>query len=150
MTATIDLADAARNGAWLVSEADLDVLDDAAHAEGHLVRRVNLAGCAEKPDLLRRVANALEFPASFGANWDALADCLADLEWLPKAGGYAWLFDHAGDLRDASETDFDVLCDILEGACVHWRERATPCFAFLAMPDDAFPGPSGAKGKAAR
>lgn len=150
MTATIDLADAARNGAWLVSDADLDVLAAAAHAEGHCVRRISLAGCAEKSDLLQRVASALEFPASFGANWDALADCLGDLGWLPKAGGYVWLFDHAGDPRDACVNDFDVLCDILEGACTHWRERALPCFAFLAMPDDAFARRSGAKGKTAR
>lgn len=139
MTAAIDLANAARNGAWLVSEADLDVLDAAAHAEGHGVRRISLAGCAKKSDLLQRIAGALGFPETFGGNWDALADCLGDLGWLPRTGGYAWLFDHAGDLRDASESDFDTLCDILEGACVRWRERGTPCFAFLAMPDDAFP-----------
>lgn len=138
MSQTIDLGDAQRNGAWLVSEVDLDTLDTAAHDEGHLVRRINLARCATKDDLLQRIASALEFPTSFGANWDALADCLGDLGWLPKATGYTWLIDHADDLRDASEIDFDALCDILEAACARWREHGTPCFAFLAMPDRAF------------
>jgi RNAse (barnase) inhibitor barstar len=147
MTATIDLANPARNGAWLVSAVDLDVLDAAAHAEGHSVRRISLAGCQEKTDLLQRIAGALAFPKTFGANWDALADCLGDLGWLPQAGGYVWLFDHAGDLRDVSEHDFDVLCDILDGACAGWRDRGTPCFAFLAMPDDAFPKRSAPTGK---
>lgn len=138
MTGSIDFADARQNGAYLVGETDLDTLDAAAHDEGHLVRRISLAGCRDKPDLLQRIATSLAFPETFGANWDALADCLGDLGWLPNAGGYVWLFDHADDLRDASENDFDVLCDVLEDACANWKERGTPCFAFLALPDDAF------------
>lgn len=140
MSGTIDFADIRQNGAYLVGASDLDTLDAAAHAEGHLVRRISLAGCKGKDDLLRRIAATLAFPKIFGANWDALADCLGDLEWLPETGGYAWVFDHAGDLRDASEQDFDSLCDILDDACKRWQEHGTPCFAFLALPDDAFTG----------
>ncbi|MGH8183182.1 MAG: barstar family protein [Rhodanobacteraceae bacterium] len=139
MNQIIDLADPNQNAAWLVGETDLDTLDAAAHDEGHLVRRINLAGCRDKADLLRRIASALQFPATFGHNWDALGDCMRDLEWLPQAGGYAWLFDHAEDFHDASEADFDTLCDVLDDACKRWQERGTPCFAFLALPDDAFP-----------
>jgi RNAse (barnase) inhibitor barstar len=138
MTGTVDFADAQQNGAYLVGETDLDTLDVAAHDEGHLVRRISLAGCRDKHDLLQRIARALAFPETFGANWDALADCLGDLEWLPDVGGYTWLFDHAGDLRDAAENDFDMLCDVLDDACKDWKERGTPCFSFLALPDDAF------------
>jgi RNAse (barnase) inhibitor barstar len=140
MSETFDLADARQGAAWLVGEADLDALDAAAHAEGHLVRRINLAGCRDKRDLLQRIANALAFPETFGFNWDALADCLGDLGWLPQAGGYAWLFDHAGDLLEASANDFDTLCEVLEDACRRWKDRGTPCFAFLALPKEAFPG----------
>lgn len=138
MSRTIDLADAQQNAAYLVGATDLDALDAAAHDEGHLVRRISLAGCRDKADLLQRIATALAFPKTFGANWDALADCLGDLEWLPHAGGYTWLFDHAGDFRDASEGDFDILCDILDGACAAWKQRGTPCCAFLALPDETF------------
>jgi RNAse (barnase) inhibitor barstar len=138
MTGSIDFANVQQNAAYLVGETDLDTLDAAAHDEGHLVRRISLAGCREKRDLLQRIATSLAFPKSFGANWDALADCLGDLGWLPDAGGYAWLFDHAGDLRDAAENDFDTLCDVLDDACKRRKERGTPCFAFLALPDDAF------------
>lgn len=140
MSGSIDFASTRQNGAWLVGETDLDTLDAAAHADGHLVRRVSLAGCHDKADLLQRIAVALAFPKTFGANWDALADCLGDLEWLPQASGYAWLFDHADDLRATAEDDFDALCDVLEDACANWKERGTPCFAFLALPDDAFAG----------
>lgn len=138
MTYSIDFANARQSGAYLVGASDLDALDAGAHAEGRLVRRISLAGCHGKDDLLQRIARALAFPATFGANWDALADCLGDLEWLPDAGGHVWLFDHADDLCEAAEDDFDTLCDVLDDACRRWEDRGTPCFAFLALPNEAF------------
>lgn len=135
MSDAIDFADAGRSGVYLVGEAELDALDAAAHAVGHLVRRVNLAGCRGKTDLLQRIATTFEFPKAFGANWDALADCLQDLGWLPDAGGHVWLFDHACDLRDASPGDFDTLSDVLAVACAFWKRHGVPCHACLALPD---------------
>lgn len=146
MTTTIDLGDSQQGGAYLVAEADLDPLDATAHAQGYLVRRISLAGCGGKADLLQRVATALAFPATFGGNWDALADSLGDLAWLPQAGGYAWLFDHAEDLRDAAPRDFDVLRAVLADTCACWRERSVPCFAFLALADLPSAGEAVAQG----
>jgi len=136
MTEAIDLSDARQNGAWLVGKDRLEALGEDARAQGHLVRRISLAACRDKRDLLRRVAEALAFPQTFGMNWDALADCLGDLAWLPPASGYAWLFDHAEDLRSASASDFDTLYGVLDDACARWKDRDTPCFAFLALPND--------------
>lgn len=137
MTGTIDFANARQNAAYPVGETDLDALDAGAHAEGHLVRRISLAGCRDKRDLLQRIAKALAFPKTFDTDRDALAGCLGDLERLPDTGGHAWLFDHSDDLRAASEHDFDMLCDVLDDACRRWKDRGTPCFAFLALPGDA-------------
>ena len=131
----IDFANAQQNAAYLVGETDLDTLDAAAHDEGHLVRRVSLAGCHDKNDLLLRIAKALAFPTTFGANWDALADCLGDLAWLPAAAGYVWLFDHAGALHAAPDGDFDTLCGILDHACKRWQARGIACFACIAFAD---------------
>lgn len=136
MTAAFDLHDWRQGGARLVGETELDALDASAHAQGYLVRRISLAGCRGKCDLLQRIAIALAFPATFGGNWDALADSLGDLGWLPEATGHAWLFDHAADLRDAAPGDFEALLAILADACARWRQLRTPCFAFLALPDD--------------
>ncbi len=35
-----------------------------------------------KAELLRALADGLEFPSYFGHNWDALDECLRDLSWL--------------------------------------------------------------------
>jgi hypothetical protein len=135
MNAPIDLEDASQSGLWIVRPADLDALNSAAHASGMLVRRASLLGCRDKHDLLRRIAAMLEFPVTFGHNWDALADCLGDLAWLPAAAGYVWLFDHAGALHAAPDGDFDTLCGILDHACKRWQARGIACFACIAFAD---------------
>lgn len=135
MTGAIDIGNAQRNGVRFVDEGKLDALDGDARAQGYLVRRIDLADCRGKHDLLRRIASALAFPGSFGMNWDALADCLGDLAWLPPTRGHAWLFEHAEDLRKTSKADFDTLRAVLDEACARWKDRHVPCFAFLALAD---------------
>lgn len=139
MTSTIDLGDVRQSGVRRVASGALATLTVNAHAAGCCVRRVDIAGCTGKPELLRRIAAALAFPADFGQNWDALADCLRDLAWLPAGAGYVWLFEHASDFCRAHTDDFGVLCEILDRACAGWCRRGVPCFAFL----DAGP-PAGA------
>src|SRR5699024_7231387 len=56
------------------------------------IRRIELSGTTDKSEILTRIASALIFPDWFGHNWDALADCLGDLSWLPTAHKRAVLF----------------------------------------------------------
>jgi hypothetical protein len=39
---------------------------------------------SDKRQLLHWYGKALEFPTYYGANWDALSDCLRDLGWVPE------------------------------------------------------------------
>jgi RNAse (barnase) inhibitor barstar len=128
----IDLADAAQSGVFFVGDADLRTLEGSARDHGLAVSRVDLSGCTDKTGLMRRLADTLAFPASFGHNWDALADSLGDLSWLP-APGHVLLVDHAGDLRDADEAAFDTLLDILDHASSTWAAHHTPFFTFLVL-----------------
>jgi RNAse (barnase) inhibitor barstar len=130
----IDLRDAARSGAYPCTGDELDTLAADARRAGLLARRIDLRGCRDKHDLLARLAAALALPAHFGRNWDALADSLRDLAWLP-APGYALLFGHAVDLRRNAPADFAVLRELLAGAAAGWAARGVPFFAFLEWPD---------------
>ena len=47
-------------------------------------------------DLFSVVSRAMKFPAYFGNNWDALEECLRDMEWLP-AKGYVLLLHGASE-----------------------------------------------------
>ncbi|WP_019202478.1 barstar family protein [Tsukamurella sp. 1534] len=69
----------AGTGAALTA-ADLDSLKGRALPPRVLVARGSRM--RTKAALLDELSAALQFPLDFGANWDALADCLGDLEWL--------------------------------------------------------------------
>ncbi len=75
----LDLTRPAQDGVYFVGVDDLDRLARTAAREELGVCRIDLAGCHDKDALLRRLAFALHLPATFGYNWDALADCLRDL-----------------------------------------------------------------------
>src|SRR5882672_2137075 len=49
-----------------------------------------------REELLRGIADAMEFPDYFGMNWDAVIDCLRDLADRQPAEGYV-LFLHAAE-----------------------------------------------------
>ena len=105
--------------------------------QGLRVCRINLADYADREALFDRLTVALQLPADFGRNWDALADSLRDLSWL-KASGFILLFDHAEGMRAASEDDFDELLDIMEEAVDYWQDEGSPFFVFFALPESAF------------
>lgn len=52
----------------------------AAAGAGYAVHVLPARRSGSKQQLLAELASALAFPGWFGHNWDALADCLADLE----------------------------------------------------------------------
>ena len=106
-----------------------------AHAAGLHGVRVDLTGCRDKPAFLARMASALEFPGCFGQNWDALADYLGDLEWLP-AEGYLLLLENSADFRDAAGEDYRIAIGILADAVATWRERDIPFWVFVAEKKD--------------
>jgi len=133
----LDFSDAEHGGIFFVTSEDLEPLGESAGMQGLRVCRINLAGYSDHDTLFDRLTQALQLPADFGRNWDALADSVRDLSWL-KASGYILLFDHAEDMQDRSEEDFDTLLDVLEEAVDYWQEAETPFFVFFALPESAF------------
>lgn len=135
----LDLDDPRQAGVFFVTDDDLDALASLAEDADLLQRRIDLRDCDGKDALIERLQDALGMPPG-ARNWDALSDRLRDLSWLP-ASGYALLLANAGDLRDADETSFDILLDILDVATVAWQQRNVPFWAFLALPESDFPPP---------
>ena len=87
-----------------------------------LVIDLDLQGIGSKAELLSAFAHALSFPDWFGANWDALADCLSDLSWRPAPAYLLQL--HGQPALPASE--LDLLDEILSEAADNWAETGTP------------------------
>jgi hypothetical protein len=135
----LDLTQPSQSGVYFVGADDLDRLAKAARRDALQVCRTDLGGCTGKQQLLQRLAVSLTLPADFGYNWDALADCLRDMGWLP-AWGYVLLFERGDDLRRAVPADFTTLLGVLDDAATFGADRDMPWFAFLALPDEAFDG----------
>lgn len=128
-----DLDEPSRSGVYRASHDDLDTYAALARDADLRVLRVDLDGCSGKHPLLARLAAQLDFPAEFGRNWDALADALRDLSWLPSQRGYCLLLDAASALQAGAATDFDSLLDILDEAAAYWADNACTFAVFVAL-----------------
>ncbi len=128
------LADPLQSGAYFIDERDTAAMAEAAAALDFAVARADLADCDDKSAALSELARALGFPHWFGGNWDALADSLGDLSWLPGPG-YLLLIDHAAGWRNIDGEAFDTLLAILNEAAADWRERNVAFWALLPLPE---------------
>ena len=63
---------------------------------------------------------ALHFPKSFGHNWDALEECLVDLDM--DSDGFVILYDHIDGLLEAHPDQFETLVEVLRDAVGSWKE----------------------------
>jgi len=92
---------------------------------------VDLHGVGGKNELLSALGKGLKLPEHFGDNWDALADCLEDSDWL-GGHGMAIVLRHAGAYGKTYRTDWETLSEILGEAAEYWQERHKPFWVFVS------------------
>ncbi len=104
----------------------LDELAQWARGAGHQFVDVDLSTAADKKAVLQVIGRALQFPGWYGANLDALYDCLTD---LPEREGVAgWVIAlhplTAGAALDAEQRD--ALLDVFRDALETFEDAALP------------------------
>jgi len=79
------------------------------------------------------ISAALQFPWYYGENWDALEECINDLEWLP-AKAYILIFTDAEQLlvREDDEV-FAILIRTLNDAAALWNGQVESGAQFQAF-----------------
>lgn len=99
--------------------------DPSAQAEAAGWRAVHLdtGGLREKRSVLAAFGPALDFPEWYGANLDALVDCLRDL-----SGPTVLVWAGAADLREADPAAYDAVIDVLRS-----RTTAQPPFHVVLL-----------------
>ncbi|MDP1652897.1 MAG: barstar family protein [Rhodocyclaceae bacterium] len=107
----------------------------AAEQNGYFVFRVDLAKVHDKDGMLKAIGTAMAFPEWFGTNWDALLDCLADLNWRP-AEGYVVILEHCDGIHGHAEADFVQTLQVFENAASEWREQGVAFWCFVDMQAD--------------
>ena len=91
---------------------------------------VEISRAASAGEALRRLGEALNFPDWYGANFDALIDCLTDPECLPGKG-YVLFVDGAATLRQGDPKAFATLLEVLQAATGERRAAGTPLWILL-------------------
>ena len=114
--------------------------ESLVHApDGYALRVIKGGKCQTTSGLLTEFARVLDFPDYFGHNWDALEECLADLEWLPAKGYILLITDAVQVLPD--EEEYETFLEILRDAGEAWASgqagmgarRATPFHVLFAV-----------------
>jgi RNAse (barnase) inhibitor barstar len=68
----------------LAVPAPVRAIRDELVTAGWMMRIVDGIAMVDRASLFDEFATACDFPDWFGGNWDAFADCLRDLSWLPS------------------------------------------------------------------
>ncbi len=129
------LANADKAGVYHLPVMDKKSVLAAASANGYAAFRVDLAKAGNKDEMLDAIARGLKFPKWFGHNFDALADCLADMAWKP-ADGYLVMLEHCDGIHGKAEADFVVALQTFQQAAGEWREENVPFWCLVEMQAD--------------
>jgi RNAse (barnase) inhibitor barstar len=100
---------------------------------GWMLKVVKGRHCKTPTTLFAEFSRALEFPDYFGHNWDALEECLADLEWLP-AKGYILLITDAIHVLANDDAEYETFLEILRDAGEAWGSGQAGMGARRAIP----------------
>ncbi|HUP97124.1 MAG TPA: barstar family protein [Usitatibacter sp.] len=121
-----------KGGTWFVPEPlDARALQKLAKAEGFAFFHIDGRKINRKEQLMNAAATAMSFPEHFGNNWDALEECLTDLEWV-DADGYVLFYDHVDGLLSTHPDQFETLLEILKDAVDAWKADGEPMVVLLS------------------
>jgi len=118
-------------GVWyLSSHADVKAVQACAKRHGFAFFHVEGKNISRKEQLLNHAATALRLPEDFGHNWDALEECLTDMEWV-DADGYLIYYDHIDGFLTAHPDQFETLVEILRDAVASWKSDGNAMVVLL-------------------
>jgi len=127
------LLDSAESGVFILPpEVPPTRVADARHARGLHGFDVHCAGVSDKDGVLQAFARDLRLPEWFGANWDALADCLMDMDAASRGPGVVITVTGLEALARRSPEDYEMLMGVLRDAATYWNEEGAQFCVLLA------------------
>jgi len=125
-----EILESNKGGLWFVPAAEARAVGSAAKKAGFAYFHIDGKTINRKEQFLNNVATALHFPKSFGHNWDALEECLSEME--SDADGFVIFYDHIDGLLTTHPDQFETLVEIFRDAVGSWKEDGTPMVVLLA------------------
>ena len=83
--------------------------------------------------VLEQIGKVLHFPEWYGANFDALHDCLTDAECLPGTG-HILTISGCNGLRSSDPEGFATLLEVFKAATDDLRQAGVPLWILLDKP----------------
>ncbi len=79
-----------------------------------------------REDCFNEFSAAFQFPDYFGENWDALEECLYDLEWLPAKGYVVFVLNTGDVLKEEPSRQFEIFTEVLSEVASQWSRAENP------------------------
>lgn len=141
------LSDSGRAGVFQLNREAWEIAA-AAGAADLVCLRIDIGHAHDKADFLEHIAKAMGFPQWFGRNWDALADCLKDLSWLPGKG-WVVVLEKSKHFGAGHRHEFEQAMELMSEIADYWRGQDKPFWTLIGGPQGwssgypAMPGPGG-------
>ena len=124
--------DKKQGGVYFVADGvEAKAVQKAARARGYAFFHVEGRNIARKEQLMNAMATALDLPPHFGRNWDALEECLNDLDEV-GGDGFVLYYEHVDALAAAHPAEVQTLVEILRDSVESWQSDGTPMVVLLS------------------
>jgi RNAse (barnase) inhibitor barstar len=135
-------SDRCPSGVYLIGAAERErVLRQDVFPSEFAVAVLDGHEAGTRAGFFRVMARALRFRDYFGHNWDAVYDCLTDLNWLPAAG-YLLVLDRFDQFAKNEPRQWDIGLKVLRAACDFWQRLQRPMYTLLYGPGELAAGVS--------
>jgi RNAse (barnase) inhibitor barstar len=106
-----------------------------AQAAGHRFLHADCCDAHDKPGVMAALGRGLVLPGCFGANLDALYDCLTDLEPAPGAAapGLVLVVEHLPGSPGFGAEQRDALLEVLRDVAAEFAGRGVAFRAFWSL-----------------
>jgi RNAse (barnase) inhibitor barstar len=128
------LAQSGQAGIYRLPQRGQAALDNAAKALGFARFNVDLEESGQMGAILTALGRDLDFPDWYGANFDALNDCLTDFSWR-EAPGYVITLTGA-DALHAIPDSFNALNEVFSSAIEQWQAQHIPLWVLYQLSAD--------------
>lgn len=123
------------SGLFFADRARFPAIEKRAVSQHCQVLAVDLAGQAKTAAILEQLGSKLDFPDWYGANFDALYDCLSNPDWQP-ATGHLILLGGLSNWQSTIPDDFATLIDVLRAVVETRQDSAKPFCILIDTPAD--------------
>lgn len=133
-------SDRCPSGVYLIDAAERgQILRQGAFPPELAVAVLDGTDAATRAGFFEEIARVLRFPEYFGHNWDAVYDCLTDLNWLPAAG-YVLVLDGFDQFATDEPEQWEIALKVLRDACAFWQPLSRSMITLLSGPSELAPG----------